>query len=225
MPDPGSHKYDIQRTRLRDEYDAGEAPDQNADRAANAELQRDNPPRPLGDPERAAGPQGTRGTSQGSPGIDDPPRPLSGEVELRSSAFNDHTLIPDRYSKGGDNISPPLEWGGIPDGTRELALLCEDPDAPGGTFVHWVVTGISPNSTGVREGESPAGTIGRNGFDELGWGGPQPPVGDDPHRYFFRLYALDQPLGLAEAPGAEQVHKTMEGHVLARGTHVGLFGR
>lgn len=225
MPDPGSHKYDIKRTRLRDEYDAGEAPDQHADRAANADLQRENPPRPLGDPERAAGPQGTRGTSQGSPGIDDPPRPLSTQVELRSSAFNDHTLIPDRYSYSGGNMSPPLEWGGIPDGTRELVLLCEDPDAPNGTFVHWVVTGIAPGSTGIDEGESPGGSAGRNGFGELGWGGPQPPVGDEPHRYFFRLCAVDEPLGLIEAPGAERVHAAMEGHVISSGNLVGLFGR
>ncbi|WP_245788223.1 YbhB/YbcL family Raf kinase inhibitor-like protein [Amycolatopsis marina] len=188
-------------------------------------MQRDNPPRPLGDPDRAAGPQGTRGTSRGSPGIDDPPRPLSTQVELRSSAFNDHTLIPDRYSYAGGNMSPPLEWGGIPDGTSELVLLCEDPDAPNGTFVHWVVTGISPSSTGVGEGESPGGSPGRNGFGELGWGGPQPPVGDEPHRYFFQLYAVDQPLGLVEAPGAEHVHAAMEGHVLAHGNLVGLFAR
>src|SRR4051812_28023426 len=132
MPNPGSHRYDIKRTRLRDEYDDRGVPDQHADRAANEELRRDYPAHPLGDPERAAGPTGNRGSSRGDPDIGDPPRALSGDVELRSAAFNDHTLIPDRYSYEGGNISPPLEWGGCPDGTREVVLLCEDPDAPGG---------------------------------------------------------------------------------------------
>src|SRR5947209_7417856 len=142
MPQPGSHRYEIKRTRLRGEYDDHGVPDQHADRAANEELQRDNPPRPIGDPQRAAGPYGRRDTSRDAPGIDDPPRPLAGELELRSAAFNDHTVIPDRYSYEGRNISPPLEWHGVPDGTQELVLLCEDPDAPSGTFTHWAVTGI-----------------------------------------------------------------------------------
>jgi Raf kinase inhibitor-like YbhB/YbcL family protein len=151
---------------------------------------------------------------------------MPGEIELRSAAFNDHTLIPDRYSYEGGNISPPLEWGAIPEGTAELVLLCEDPDAPSGTFTHWVVTNIAPSATGVAEGELPEGaTPGRNGFGKVGWGGPSPPVGDDPHRYFFRLCAADKPLGLGEGSSAEQVHAALEGHLIARGTLVGLFGR
>lgn len=179
MPDPGSHKYDIKRTRSRDEYDDRE-----------------------------------------------PPRAIAGEVELRSQAFTDNTLLPDRFSYAGGNTSPPLEWYGIPDGTAELALLCEDPDAPGGTFAHWVVVNISPESTGVPEGAVPSGAVeGVNGFGDLGWGGPHPPVGDEAHRYFFRLYALDEPLMLEEGVTAEDVHAGLEGHVLARGTLVGRFGR
>jgi Raf kinase inhibitor-like YbhB/YbcL family protein len=148
------------------------------------------------------------------------------DIDLRRAAFNDHTLIPDRYSFEGGNISPPLEWGGIPDGTAELVLLCEDPDAPSGTFTHWVVTNILPSATGVGEGAVPEGGLpGRNGFGKLGWGGPRPPVGDDPHRYFFRLCAADRNLGLGEGASAEQVHAALEGHTLARGTLVGLFGR
>lgn len=226
MPNPGSHRYDIKRTRLRGEFDDHGVPDANADRAANEELQRDYPVRPLGDPDRAAGPYGRQGTSQGDPALDDPPRHAAGEIELRSSAFSDHTLIPDRYSYERGNVSPPLEWTGIPDGTQELALLCEDPDAPRGTFIHWVVTNIPPDSTGVGEGELPQkATPGRNGFGELGWGGPRPPIGDEPHRYFFRLYAADTPLGLGEGATADQVHAALEGHTLARGTLVGRFGR
>jgi Raf kinase inhibitor-like YbhB/YbcL family protein len=151
---------------------------------------------------------------------------MPGEIELRSPAFNDHTLIPDRYSYEGGNISPPLEWGGIPDGTAELVLLCEDPDAPSGTFPHWVVTRISPTTTGVAEGELPeGGTAGRNGFGTLGWGGPRPPIGDEPHRYFFRLAAADRPLDVGEGASVDEVHAALEGHLIARGTLVGLFGR
>ncbi|WP_246258472.1 YbhB/YbcL family Raf kinase inhibitor-like protein [Amycolatopsis anabasis] len=187
-------------------------------------MQRDHPPRPLGDPDRAAGPLGTGGTSRGDPALDDPTD--STAFALRSSAFNDHTLIPDRYSYGGGNFSPPLEWSPAPDGTEELVLLCSDPDAPGGTFVHWIVARISPDRTEVAEGALPAGAVvGRNDFGELGWGGPQPPVGDAPHRYFFRLYAADQPLGFHEGAGADDLRAALDDHVIAQATLVGRFGR
>ncbi|TKG70492.1 YbhB/YbcL family Raf kinase inhibitor-like protein [Prauserella endophytica] len=229
MPDPGSHGYDVKRARLRSEYEDSGVNDQRADRAANEELRREHPARPHGDPDRAAGPKGTRGTSRGDPAIDaegNPPGPGEGELELRSAAFTDHTLIPDRYAHHRDNVSPPLEWTRAPDGTEELALVCEDPDAPGGTFTHWVVTGLAPDCTGADEGRLPSGaTPGRNGFGELGWGGPQPPVGDEAHRYFFRLYAVDRPLGLGEGASAEDVHAAVDGHTLAKGNLVGLFAR
>ncbi|HEX2132313.1 MAG TPA: YbhB/YbcL family Raf kinase inhibitor-like protein [Actinophytocola sp.] len=180
----------------------------------------------MGDPERAAGPTGTRGTSRGDPSIDEPATPVSGGLMLRSAAFTEHTLIPDRYSYDGGNVSPPLEWSRPPDGTAELVLLCEDPDAPGGTFTHWVLTGIHPETSGVEEGTLPPHTAaGRNGFDEPGWGGPRPPVGDDPHRYFFRLHAVDRPLDLGDRPTADEVHRALRGHVLATGNLVGTFGR
>ncbi|WP_092533005.1 YbhB/YbcL family Raf kinase inhibitor-like protein [Amycolatopsis arida] len=180
----------------------------------------------MGDPDRAAGPTGTRGTSRGDPDIDDPARPRSTPLELRSAAFNDHTLLPERYSRQAGNHSPPLEWRGVPDATAELVLTCTDPDAPNGTFTHWLVTGIPPESTGVGEDEAPPGTLGRNDFGELGWGGPQPPVGDQAHRYFFNLYAVDRPLGLGEGVRAEDVRAALDDdRVLAKGTLVGLFGR
>jgi Raf kinase inhibitor-like YbhB/YbcL family protein len=92
-----------------------------------------------------------------------------------------------------------VEWAHVPAGTAELALICEDPDAPSGTFVHWVLAGISPDSTEIVEDQVPeTAVVGRNGFGELGWGGPQPPIGDEPHRYFFHLYAVDRPLGLRQ---------------------------
>ena len=147
-------------------------------------------------------------------------------IELRSAAFSDHTFIPDRYSYEGGNTSPPLEWAHLPAGTEELALICEDPDAPTGTFVHWVVAGISPQTEGVGEGDLPRNAVtGRNGFGQRGWGGPRPPVGDEPHRYFFRLYACDRRLGLGEDTSADDLRAAVEGHALASGTLVGVFGR
>lgn len=188
--------------------------------------QPENPPAAHGDRDRAAGPPGDRGTSRGDPDVDDPARAIAAEVELRSSAFTDHTFIPDRYSLHMGNISPPLEWGRLPDAAEELALLCSDPDAPSGTFTHWVLSNIAPDTTGADEGGVPAGShIGRNGFGELGWSGPAPPIGDEPHRYFFRLYAADRPLGLAEGANADDLLAALDGHTLATGNLVGIFGR
>lgn len=224
MPDPGSHGYDISRTRLRAEYDDQGIPDQHADDAANRDLQREHPPRPVG--ARAGGPRGRRGTSRGDPSIEESATPMSTELMLRSAAFSDHALIPDRYCYETGNLSPPLEWNEPPAGTAELVLLCEDPDAQGDTFTHWVVTAIPPESSAVAEGELPdSARVGRNGFGEVGWGGPRPPVGDDPHRYFFRLHAVDRQLDVRDGATAEDVHNAVDGHILATGTLVGRFGR
>jgi Raf kinase inhibitor-like YbhB/YbcL family protein len=110
-------------------------------------------------------------------------------LQLRSAAFSDHAPIPSHCSLGeGDNVSPPLEWSGIPEGTAELAVLCEDPDAPGGTFVHWVLAGIDPSTSRLAEGETPPGAVeGSNDYGGTGYGGPRPPIGDDAHRYFFHV--------------------------------------
>jgi Raf kinase inhibitor-like YbhB/YbcL family protein len=219
MPDPSSHRYDIRRTRLRDEYDDRGVPDQHADQAANEQMQREHPPRPVGDRNRAAGPMGSRDTGNRS-------QPPATGLTLRSAAFNDHTLIPDRYSYAGGNHSPPLEWTAVPDGTAQLALLCEDQDAPGGTFTHWIVTRIPPTASGMAEGELPPGAVaGPNSFGEDGWGGPQPPVGDEPHRYQFRLYALSRPLAPTDGAGADDVRAAIADRVLDQTTLVGLFGR
>lgn len=148
------------------------------------------------------------------------------DIELRSSAFSDHTPIPHRHAKDGDNLSPPLSWSGVPDGAVELVLLCEDPDAPVGTFVHWVVTGIDPHSTGVEAGRTPpGGTAATNGFGEPGWGGPRPPAGDPAHRYVFRLYAMPGPVSLPDRPSAADVHLAVDDGRLAAGTLVGLYHR
>jgi Raf kinase inhibitor-like YbhB/YbcL family protein len=123
-------------------------------------------------------------------------------------------------------VSPPLEWAQAPEGTVEFALICEDPDAPNGTFTHWVLTGIPGSATALDEGSVPPGAVqGRNDFGEPGWGGPRPPVGDEPHRYFFRLYALDRSLGLGEEATGDDVHRAVDGHELPTGTLIGVFAR
>jgi Raf kinase inhibitor-like YbhB/YbcL family protein len=145
---------------------------------------------------------------------------------LRSPSFGDHQPIPARQAKDHDNLSPALEWSGMPEGTVELAVLCEDPDAPRGTFTHWVLAGLEPTATGLVEGERPAGAVeGRNDFAEEGYGGPQPPVGDDPHRYFFQVYAASAPLGLQAAASADDLRRALEGKELASGTLVGTYQR
>jgi Raf kinase inhibitor-like YbhB/YbcL family protein len=190
--------------------------DRNADEAANAILQKDNDAvSPAARTDRAAGPYGERGGG-GDPGA---------VIELRSPAFNDHTLMPGRFSLDGDDVSPPLEWSEVPEGTVELALLCEDPDAPGGAYLHWLVTGIDPSLRSVAEGEEPPGTTWPNDDGVSGYSGPQPPVGDDPHRYFFRVYALDSALELSPGAAFDAVRAALDERRLAAGALVGLFAR
>ncbi|MGK5741577.1 YbhB/YbcL family Raf kinase inhibitor-like protein [Micromonospora sp. URMC 103] len=147
-------------------------------------------------------------------------------IMMRSTAFNDHDMLPARFSREGGNISPPLEWTTVPDSAAELLLLVEDPDAGRTPFLHWLVTGIRPTPGGVAEGTVPEGAREwPNGFGEVGWGGPQPARGDDPHRYFFRLYAVNRPLELPRAPQATDVHQAVSGHEFASGTIIGLYSR
>ncbi|MER7441528.1 YbhB/YbcL family Raf kinase inhibitor-like protein [Micromonospora avicenniae] len=147
-------------------------------------------------------------------------------IMIRSSAFNDHDRLPARFSREGGNISPPLEWSQVPESAGELLLLVEDPDAGRTPFLHWLVTGIRPDAAGLAEGAVPKGAREwPNGFGEVGWGGPQPPRGDDPHRYFFRLYALNSPLDLPDAPQVTDVREAVAGHEFASGTMVGTYAR
>ncbi|MET9803896.1 YbhB/YbcL family Raf kinase inhibitor-like protein [Streptomyces sp. NPDC006368] len=147
-------------------------------------------------------------------------------IDLSSAAFGDHETIPRRYTGEGEDISPPLTWSPAPDGAAELVLACEDPDAPNGTFLHWLVTGIDPHSSGTEEGETPPG--GRewpNGFGGTGWGGPLPPPGHGRHRYFFRLWAVSEPLPLDDHPTADTVHRALAGRELASGALMGTYQR
>lgn len=112
--------------------------------------------------------------------------------QIESSALSEGDAVPIQFTCDGDNISPPLSWSGVPEGAMELRLSVTDPDAPRGTFTHWLVTGIDPSSSDVGQGMVPAGgTEERNSFGEAAYGGPCPPPGDDPHRYVFIIEALD----------------------------------
>ncbi|WP_103939141.1 YbhB/YbcL family Raf kinase inhibitor-like protein [Thermomonospora echinospora] len=148
------------------------------------------------------------------------------EIEMRSAAFNDHAMIPREYSHQAGDVSPPLEWTGVPDEAVELVLTCEDPDAPVGTFVHWLVAGIPPETGGVDAGEQVTDAVpGRNDYGTAGYGGPHPPPGDDPHRYFFRLTALAEPSGLRPGFTVDDLREAVEEKVVGTGTLVGTFGR
>jgi Raf kinase inhibitor-like YbhB/YbcL family protein len=155
-----------------------------------------------------------------------PPPAAPDRIELTSSAFTDGGIIPEKYSCDGEEVSPPLRWSGVPDDARELALLVEDPDAPGGTFVHWIVVEIPPDATEFPEGAIPDGAReGSNSKGETAWAGPCPPESDKPHHYEFLLYALPEPLGLPERPTADEVADAMGDSAIARGKLTGRFGR
>lgn len=144
--------------------------------------------------------------------------------ELISTAFEQGGPIPAKYSCKGENISPSLTWGDPPAGTQSLALTMDDPDAPGGTWDHWIVLNISQDLRELPEGIKPGDlgvTFGKNSWDRSDYGGPCPPSGT--HRYFFKLYALDTTLNLDKTAGKSQVMAAMEGHVLAEADLMGTF--
>jgi Raf kinase inhibitor-like YbhB/YbcL family protein len=146
-------------------------------------------------------------------------------LRLSSPDFGDGEPIPERSSKDGGNAIPILEWNAPPEGTAELVILCDDPDTPVGTWVHWVAAGIDPQTRRI-EGQLPGGAVeGRNDFNESGYGGPQPPPGDGVHRYFFSLYALREPSGLAAGCTADDLRRAVVGKELARGVLIGTFER
>jgi len=143
------------------------------------------------------------------------------ELVLTSSVFVDGGRIPSKYTCDGDNVNPPLNISGIPEETKSLVLIVDDPDAPMGTWVHWVVWNLPPKG---RIGEDTVpGTEGVNDFRKHSYGGPCPPSGT--HRYFFKAYALDIKLDIRPSSRKRDVEKAMKGHVLAQGQLVGLYSR
>ena len=141
------------------------------------------------------------------------------QLKLISTVFSHNGHIPPLYTCEGKNINPPLKVENVPDGTKALAIIVEDPDVPRGTFDHWVVWNISPNEA-IDEG-SKAGISGMNGFGKTGYGGPCPPSGE--HRYFFRVFALNNELDLLAGSKKEELLDAMKGHVLASSELMGVY--
>lgn len=137
---------------------------------------------------------------------------------LQSTAFANQGQIPEKYTCKGRNVSPPLQIQDVPPTAQSLVLICDDPDAPGKTFLHWLVWDMDPAAAEIPEATEP-GTGGRNDFGKNRYGGPCPPSGV--HRYYFRLYALDTKLGLAEGSSRRDVEAAMEGHTIATATLMG----
>jgi len=150
-------------------------------------------------------------------------------IKVTSPAFNDGEKIPSKYTCDGANVSPPLAWAGVPANAKTLALICDDPDAPGKTWVHWVVYDLPVSKDSLAENVSKeeisaAGArLGMTDFKKIGYGGPCPPSGT--HRYYFKLYALDSSTSLNAGTTKDQLLKAMEGHILAQGQLMGNYKR
>jgi Raf kinase inhibitor-like YbhB/YbcL family protein len=151
-------------------------------------------------------------------------------IKIISTAFSEGNPIPKKYTCDAQDASPPLAWSGAPAETKSLALIVDDPDAPVGTWVHWVIYNLPPMLTELKEGIAKTPTVegggiqGNNDFRKVGYGGPCPPRGK-PHRYFFKLYALDQMLELKSGASKADVEKAMRGHILAQGQLIGTYSR
>lgn len=151
-------------------------------------------------------------------------------LRIESPAFGEGASIPARHTAAGPDLSPPLRWADPPEGTKSFALVCDDPDAPAGTWVHWVLYDLPGALRELPEGvptlaDLPDGSHqGVNGFRRIGYGGPSPPPGKT-HRYFFRLYALDRVLGLTARSRKEELLAAMKGHLLGEAQLMGTWRR
>lgn len=147
-------------------------------------------------------------------------------IHLTSPAFKAGHPIPKKYTGEGADVSPPLSWTGIPAGTKELALLSDDPDAPTPKpWVHWVLYKLSPILEKLQEGDAGGGLAGKNDFGKTGYGGPMPPKGHGVHHYHFRLFALDRALAPKSGLTKEELLAEIQGHILAEGELVGTYER
>jgi len=151
------------------------------------------------------------------------------ELKLTSAAFKEGEAIPRQYTCDGVNVSPPLEWGRAPKNAKTIAIITDDPDAPGGTWVHWVLFNLPAENIGlvenlpVTENLKAGGFQGKNDFDKIGYGGPCPPSGT--HRYIFKIYAVDAELPLKAGATKADVEKAMQGHIVAQGQLMGSYSR
>ena len=144
-------------------------------------------------------------------------------MRINSPAFEHEGVIPSKYTCDGRDISPPLRFEDVPEGTVSLVLVMDDPDAPLGAFDHWMVWNIPLTVTSIEEGKEPQGVQGRNDFGRNGYGGPCPPRGV--HRYFFKLYALDTKLDLPEGSRKKALEKAMKGHIIEQATLMARYSR
>lgn len=151
-------------------------------------------------------------------------------IKITSPSFAEGQPIPSMYTCDGENVSPPLTWDQVPAGAKTLALICDDPDAPAGTWVHWVLYDLPATTRNLPEAVEPKVQLpngakqGRNDFKQIGYGGPCPPKGG-PHRYYFKLYALDIELDLKSDATKSEVQQAMKGHTLAEGQLMGTYKR
>jgi len=151
-------------------------------------------------------------------------------IQLTSPAFVEGEFIPAKHTCDGEDVSPPLKWTGLPEGAKNLALICDDPDAPMGTWVHWVMFGLPPTVTELAEKVPTTETLangarqGINDFKRIGYGGPCPPSGR-PHRYFFKLYALNAEIPLKPGATKKELLRAMDGHILAEGQLMSKYQR
>ena len=152
-------------------------------------------------------------------------------MDLKTKAFQPSGAIPSKYTCDGADVSPDLTWEGAPKETKSFALICDDPDAPSGTFTHWVLYSLPASTTTLPENfpkkeqvDSPKGNQGTNDFSKVGYGGPCPPRGSR-HRYFFKLYALDAEIQLSSKAKKKDLEAAMKGHVLAQAELMGTYQR
>jgi Raf kinase inhibitor-like YbhB/YbcL family protein len=151
-------------------------------------------------------------------------------IEVTSTAFGEGTTIPTEFTGDGADQSPALHWSEPPTGTQSFALICDDPDAPRGTWVHWVLFNLPADTRELKQGVPATNTLasgakqGKSDFGSIGYGGPAPPKGK-PHRYFFRVYALDTTLDLPAGATRSQLDAAMTGHILGEGQLMGKYGR
>ena len=149
-------------------------------------------------------------------------------LRLNTSAFPEGGVIPKLHTCDGADLSPALEWAGEPAGTQSFTLIMDDPDAPAGTWNHWLLYDLSPSIRVLAQGYRPGalGVSGTNDFGKPGYGGPCPPKGDGPHRYFFKLYAVGVPsLGLKPGAKRADLDRALKGHVLAEAAYMGRYER
>ncbi|MBL8084401.1 MAG: YbhB/YbcL family Raf kinase inhibitor-like protein [Candidatus Obscuribacter sp.] len=152
------------------------------------------------------------------------------KLSLETSAFKAGAAIPTRFTGDGADLSPELRWSAVPKGTVSIAVSCEDPDAPRGTWWHWILYNLPPSTQSLKEGLEKSGNLasgamqGLNDFDKSGYNGPSPPPGST-HRYFFRVYALDSKLNLPAGAKKEAFSKALAGHILAFGEVMGTYKR